>query len=489
MKPAHWIGILVAAAAVGLWACGGGTPTGTNTGGPDGGTTGKTDGGSDGGKTDAGIPPPQITTSSLPSVGIGQSYRFQLEADGGQPPYDWRFAENPSAPNWLRLDETTGLLHTPDGGPLPSVAQDAGFTVILRDSEKPAQTNSAALYIVVTTCDPSAPCWVPGQDACLVGNNQCDGEGRVIGCELPGSPVGSSSTGHCGSDGGSCGRCGSDPGYQCVDGNCSCNGDAGICPGGSNCCPDGCVELKSDVNNCGRCGAACPGVDGGTPACNGSCYDTCNGTLRNCDSGPDPMSSDGGDPTGCEVDISNDVNNCGGCGEVCPAVDGGTPQCGGENCYATCNGTLRNCDYGSDHLTSNASDPTGCEVDISNDANNCNACGNKCATEPNSTPQCANSTCYGTCNGTYRNCSLGFTQHDVTNGADTDGCETDISSDSESCGVCGNACDVWGTVDGGIVRCPCNDGVCSIKTKQCHQTSSGNTLCVNVCARPDGGSP
>jgi len=86
-----------------------------------------------------------------------------------------------------------------------------------------------------------------------------------------------------------------DPGYRDptkVDGGCA---------SPNKVCGSACVDVGSDIDNCGACGNTCTG-DGakctaGTCGCIGPLFDYCAGT-------------------GC-MDVSSDTNNCGSCGNVC----------------------------------------------------------------------------------------------------------------------------------------------------------------------------
>ncbi len=151
-----------------------------------------------------------------------------------------------------------------------------------------------------------------------------------------------------------CGACGTTCaiGASCQSGSCGCPSGEAVsngwcCPAGSTGCSGGCVELGSDVNNCGTCGNQCTSAigeicQGGQCACPGSDV-VCNGVC---------------------VDESNDASNCGACATVCPP--GASCQSGGCVCPTTglgietlCNGTC---------------------VNEKTDTSNCGACGSQCLT-------------------------------------------------------------------------------------------------------------
>jgi hypothetical protein len=90
---------------------------------------------------------------------------------------------------------------------------------------------------------------------------------------------------------------------QCLAACRACNGNTSrlcgscgayaCCPTGKACCNGTCTAVNSDPDNCGACGNVCPAS---APICNqGACYDCPPGTNFMWDSG-----------------------NCGGCGNVCP---------------------------------------------------------------------------------------------------------------------------------------------------------------------------
>ena len=119
-------------------------------------------------------------------------------------------------------------------------------------------------------------------------------------------------------------------------------------------CSSTCVNLTSDVNNCGSCGNKCT-VTHGTAGCsNGSCVAvSCNSNYH--------KTADG---KGCEI---NTITDCGASHTVCPNATNGSAKCSTSGvCSLYCN---------------NSSYPDLCSstcVDLANDVNNCGSCGNKC---------------------------------------------------------------------------------------------------------------
>ena len=217
---------------------------------------------------------------------------------------------------------------------------------------------------------------------------------------------------NCGACSNACNLANAIPG--CSAGNCvvaGCNAGYANCDGNA---ANGCeVNVSNNINNCGGCGVVCS-TPNGTPACTGGACQIagCNAGYADCDSNA---------ANGCEVNVSNNINNCGGCGVVC-STPNATPACSGGTCQiAGCNTGYANCDG----IAAN-----GCEVNVSNNINNCGGCGVVCST-PNATPACSGGTCQiASCNPGYANCDL------VT----VNGCETHIASDAFNCGACGHVC-------------------------------------------------
>jgi choice-of-anchor A domain-containing protein len=86
-------------------------------------------------------------------------------------------------------------------------------------------------------------------------------------------------------------------------------GDGSIdCPIGETLCGSGCADLIADNANCGACGVVCSAAHGSASCVNGLCTIVCNRGYGDCDQNA---------ANGCEVLLTTDVNNCGGCGKAC----------------------------------------------------------------------------------------------------------------------------------------------------------------------------
>ena len=161
-------------------------------------------------------------------------------------------------------------------------------------------------------------------------------------------------------------------GHTCTDllSNDNCGGCGIVCSGGRTCqnlvctCPAGttdcggeCVDTQSDDNNCGACGNVCSGGK------------SCQGGVCTCPNA-------GTDCGGVCIDEFSDRNNCGACGNVCPASQdciGGQcqPPCD-DPCHELVNNVCVLKDPGKDTICNGAC------VDITTDPNNCGGCGNVC---------------------------------------------------------------------------------------------------------------
>jgi len=107
--------------------------------------------------------------------------------------------------------------------------------------------------------------------------------------------------------------------------------EAGIaCPMGLGDCDgdpsNGCeVDLRNNLEHCGGCGMACFRAPNIVRACRSTGCDPfrCASGRANCD---------GDMANGCEINITTDARHCGGCGRVCPRDGGLFGACSSGSC-------------------------------------------------------------------------------------------------------------------------------------------------------------
>src|SRR5262249_16606677 len=105
-------------------------------------------------------------------------------------------------------------------------------------------------------------------------------------------------------------------------------------------------------------------------------------------------------------------------------------------CNSGCTGTSQSCQggtctpCGSGTANCDGLSPDACEISPATNPSNCGACGNVCSPQ-HSSPTCSGGSCgHGTCNVGFGDCD-----DSVANG-----CETNTSTSTTSCGGCGNVC-------------------------------------------------
>ncbi len=202
------------------------------------------------------------------------------------------------------------------------------------------------------------------------------------------------------------------------------------CPQGETRCGTTCVNLQSDVKNCGGCDNACKSNE----VCNaGSCGSTCQAPTTDCN--------------GSCVNIQTDNKHCGGCDNACSS----TEVCDAGQCKSTCQGGTVACN--------------GNCTDLNTDAKHCGQCGNVCP----STQTCKAGKCEDLCSSGTTLCG---------------GLCVDLSSNGQHCGACNNACKAGEACSSGACKlsCPSGQSDCSGSCKDLQNDKQNCGTCGNACA-------
>jgi hypothetical protein len=288
------------------------------------------------------------------------------------------------------------------------------------------------------TASPATTCsaGTPGCTVCDDHHLDCNGKPED-GCE--------SEPSH---DSLNCGRCGKAcPGITQNKGLCI-EGECGLCPAGTLDCngrgSDGCEKhIESDPQNCGVCGRVCPEIANGVPGCLlGSCgLDHCKAGFQDCNS--DPVD-------GCETNVQADVKNCGNCGAQCPTLPGGAVVCQDGACViGMCKMGFDSCEPGPLQY---------CQTSLLSNEDHCGKCGVACPTVPSLQRACIAGACTGIpCQPNWKDCDSNATT----------GCETNINKDAKHCGGCNQACSP-SNATGGCVNAECRIFSCNIGSGNCN---------------------
>jgi hypothetical protein len=233
---------------------------------------------------------------------------------------------------------------------------------------------------------------------CIPGFGDCDDD-LDNGCETALTTL--TDCGACGRpcDGASCAG-GSCTPVNCGEGLADCDGDGTSCE----------TSLRT-LENCGFCSAACGPLDNATASCwTGSCQiDLCDANFGDCDSHY---------WNGCESSLLSN-QNCAECGTPCGHANA-VSSCSSGSCeMVNCRPGFESCDE---------KDGNGCEIDLTNDVENCGACSLVCEDLPHASEVCSESECgIGTCDADWADCT------------DDPGCETALGT-VDHCAECGDSC-------------------------------------------------
>ena len=210
------------------------------------------------------------------------------------------------------------------------------------------------------------------------------------------------------------------------------------CASGLTYCGTACVDLMSDLNNCGACGSICESQLVPVECRQGICERaTCEVGIEYC-----------GAVDGCR-DLNSDPLHCGACQHPCATGE----SCVNGFCAGTCAQGLTNCN--------------GVCVDLNSDDENCGACGNVCGQVPN------NPGVYTYCEGgvcVAPQCPQGTT--DCANYC------ADLMTSMVHCGACGVACAAGELCVNGVCTPP---AACAQQGQPC----GAGGCCVGFCGQDE----
>jgi hypothetical protein len=189
---------------------------------------------------------------------------------------------------------------------------------------------------------------------------------------------------------------------------------------------DGCeTYLPTSDAHCGACNRGCSSINR-QPGCSGGvCTGECVAGFGDCDESRE---------NGCETDLTSGVEHCGACGRSCASLHVDSAVCEAGACLGPCTPGWEDCN-GDRALD-------GCETNLDEDVNRCGGCGAQACSSTNITPDCSGGECVGACTPyVWPDNGQSYPRFaDCYNDLRVDGCETDTWSDLNNCGVCGSTC-------------------------------------------------
>jgi len=225
--------------------------------------------------------------------------------------------------------------------------QPACFNLTLADAPDSAVGGSEDLGGPGGDVDMARAACTSAPDNCPTGQ-YCATDGNcAAGCKADGDCASTPATPHCHTADHRCVECLATSdcplGKQCSpSGSCvaGCIPAAPNCATGDQCCSMLCIDVGTDLSNCGACGRACSSAHVTTPSCNNKlCAPSCAAGWADCNHLRSPNADDG-----CETNVY-DVTHCGACGAPACNLPNATPDCPAGACVVkSCSAGFFDCD-------------------------------------------------------------------------------------------------------------------------------------------------
>lgn len=462
-------------------------------------------------------PEPPGDTFTVPKCQLGHCVEPNCECQG----YEAGMPPTPEPHDVAFPAECVGNTQTCDG---PCYFDAVGGAWVLHDNGGPAFTGSCGQEPDYTYCADDKLSCVDDKLACVGDIYYC--VNNIEGQDMPTYCIPKASF---------------DPENQALIGsyigaeNCAagCSGDGSTCTpacgSGKTCCSSTCVDLQTDINNCGACGTkcasgetckdgACAGCnppcasgksccEGGTICCEICCEDVCCPSGESCVEGvcatcTPPCTAGqtccGGSccPAGriccdqkcCAAGEFCENGKCATCNPVCypdeTCCDGTCVKNKCGDCPNSCPDGIVCCDEVCTELGTDTN-CTGCGVACGEGTkccnnscvsvtttSNCGSCGVTCSA--------GQACCEGTCTTTGTDTDCSGCGDACTGGTCCDGVCKATQTDNENCGACDNVCDTAASekcVDGTCVTC---DPPCTGLDVCCDLTCC-KVCCNNIC--------